>query len=103
MVMQGDVTQIISMTPVERRKIVDEIAGVAFDERKQKALEELEFVRQQIERVDIILEEVRAQLGKLAGERNQALKYQALKAEKTKFEDMSCFPSSRMQGLNCAM
>ena len=33
-VMQGDVTQIISMTPVERRKIIDEIAGVAeFDER----------------------------------------------------------------------
>lgn len=86
-VMQGDVTQIISMTAVERRKIIDEIAGVAeFDERKQKALGELEVVRQQIERVDIILEEVRTQLGKLAGEREQALKYQALKAEKTKFE-----------------
>lgn len=86
-VMQGDVTQIISMTSVERRKIIDEIAGVAeFDERKQKALDELEIVRQQIERVDIILEEVRTQLGKLAGERDQALKYQALKAEKVKFE-----------------
>lgn len=86
-VMQGDVTQIISMTAVERRKIIDEIAGVAeFDERKQKALGELEVVRQQIERVDIILEEVRTQLGKLAGERDQALKYQALKAEKVKFE-----------------
>jgi chromosome segregation protein len=86
-VMQGDVTQIISMTSVERRKIIDEIAGVAeFDERKQKALDELEIVRQQIERVDIILEEVRTQLGKLAGERDQALKYQALKAEKIKFE-----------------
>ena len=86
-VMQGDVTQIISMSSVERRKIIDEIAGVAeFDERKQKALGELEVVRQQIERVDIILEEVRTQLGKLAGERDQALKYQALKAEKVKFE-----------------
>jgi len=86
-VMQGDVTQIISMPSVERRKIIDEIAGVAeFDERKQKALGELEVVRQQIERVDIILEEVRTQLGKLAGERDQALKYQALKAEKVKFE-----------------
>lgn len=86
-VMQGDVTQIISMTPVERRKIIDEIAGVAeFDERKQKALGELEVVRQQIERVDIILEEVRLQLEKLEGERDQALKYQALKAEKVKFE-----------------
>jgi len=86
-VMQGDVTQIISMTSVERRKIIDEIAGVAeFDERKQKALGELEVVRQQIERVDIILEEVRTQLGKLAGERDQALEYQALKTEKVKFE-----------------
>jgi chromosome segregation protein len=86
-VMQGDVTQIISMTSVERRKIIDEIAGVAeFDERKQKALGELEVVRQQIERVDIILDEVRTQLGKLAGERDQALKYQALKTEKVKFE-----------------
>lgn len=86
-VMQGDVTQIISMTSVERRRIIDEIAGVAeFDERRQKALGELEVVRQQIERVDIILEEVRTQLGKLAGERDQALKYQALKAEKVKFE-----------------
>ena len=86
-VMQGDVTQIISMSSLERRKIIDEIAGVAeFDERKQKALGELEVVRQQIERVDIILEEVRVQLDKLAGERDQALKYQALKAEKTKFE-----------------
>jgi chromosome segregation protein len=86
-VMQGDVTQITSMTSLERRRIIDEIAGVAeFDERKQKALGELEVVRQQIERVDIILEEVRVQLDKLAGERDQALKYQALKAEKTKFE-----------------
>ena len=86
-VMQGDVTQIISMTSLDRRRIIDEIAGVAeFDDRKQKALGELEIVRQQIERVDIILEEVRTQLKKLEGERDQALKYQALKAEKTRFE-----------------
>ncbi len=86
-VMQGDVTQIISMTSVERRKIIDEIAGVTeFEERKQKSLGELEVVRQQIERVDIILEEVRVQLEKLTEERDQALKYQALKAEKVNFE-----------------
>ena len=86
-VMQGDVTQIISMTSVERRKIIDEIVGVTeFEERKQKSLGELEIVRQQIERVDIILEEVRIQLRKLTEERDQALKYQALKAEKVNFE-----------------
>ena len=86
-VMQGDVTRIITMTPVERRKIIDEIAGVAeFDNKKERALSELEIVRERVERVDIILEEVAAQLEKLKGERDQALKYQALKEEKTKFE-----------------
>jgi len=35
--MQGDVTHIIEMTSTERRKIIDEIAGVAeFDERKTR-------------------------------------------------------------------
>lgn len=86
-VMQGDVTRIINMTPVERRKVIDEIAGVAeFDSKKERALNELEIVRERVERVDIIIEEVGQQLGKLKEERDQALKYQSLKAEKMKFE-----------------
>ncbi len=86
-VMQGDVTRIINMTPVERRKIIDEIAGVAeFDSKKERSLSELEIVRERVERVDIIIGEVGQQLEKLKGERDQALKYQSLKAEKMKFE-----------------
>ncbi|HPE64503.1 MAG TPA: AAA family ATPase, partial [Methanothrix sp.] len=58
-VMQGDVTRIIEMSPLDRRRIIDEIAGVAeFDEKKKKALEELEVVRERIDRGDVILEEV---------------------------------------------
>jgi chromosome segregation protein len=86
-VMQGDVTAIIEMTPTERRKIIDEIAGVAeFDEKKEQALNELEIVRERIERVDIILAEVDDQLLKLRQERDQALKYQSLRGEKRKYE-----------------
>ena len=86
-VMQGDVTRIINMTPVERRKIIDEIAGVAeFDNKRDRALSELEIVRERVERVDIIIEEVGQQLAKLKTERDQALKYQSLKEEKMKFE-----------------
>ncbi|MFB3765427.1 MAG: chromosome segregation protein SMC [Methanotrichaceae archaeon] len=81
-VMQGDVTHIIQMAPVERRKIVDEIAGVAeFDEKKKKALEELDVVRERIGRIDIILEEVGAQAAKLKDERDRALRYQASRDE----------------------
>lgn len=86
-VMQGDVTRIIEMTVTERRKIIDEIAGVAeFDEKKEQALNELEIVRERIERVDIILAEVDDRLAKLKQERDQALKYQSLRDEKRKYE-----------------
>lgn len=86
-VMQGDVTRIIEMTVTERRKIIDEIAGVSeFDDKKEQALNELEIVRERIERVDIILAEVDDQLLKLRQERDQALKYQSLRDEKRKYE-----------------
>jgi chromosome segregation protein len=81
-VMQGDVTRIIEMSPVERRKIIDEIAGVAeFEEKKKKSMEELEVVKDRIGRVDIILEEVGSQLSRLKDERDRALSYQAHRDE----------------------
>ena len=81
-VMQGDVTRIIEMTPVDRRKIIDEIAGVAeFDQKKKKALEELDVVRERISRVDVILEEVASQLARLKHERDKAHLYRAHREE----------------------
>lgn len=86
-VMQGDVTRIIEMSSLERRRIVDEIAGVAeFDEKKNKALEELEVVRERIDRGDVILEEVESQLERLSEERDRALAYQAQREEKRRQE-----------------
>lgn len=86
-VMQGDVTRIIEMSPLERRRIIDEIAGVAeFDEKKKKALEELEVVRERIDRGDVILEEVESQLARLSEERDRALAYQAQREEKRRQE-----------------
>ncbi len=44
-IMQGDVTGIVSMSPSERRKIIDELAGVAeFDRRIEQAGTELQAV-----------------------------------------------------------
>jgi len=86
-VMQGDVTRITEMTATERRKIIDEIAGVAeFDNKKDHAINELDIVKERIERVDIILAEVDGQREKLQRERDQALKYQTLLEEKVRYE-----------------
>ncbi|MHC1577032.1 MAG: AAA family ATPase, partial [Methanosarcinaceae archaeon] len=86
-VMQGDVTRITTMTSLQRRKIIDEIAGVAeFDSKTDRAMNELEIVRERIERADILIEEVEARLMKLKIERDQAIRYQSLKEEKMKYE-----------------
>lgn len=48
-VMQGDINRIIEMSDNERRKIIDEIAGVAeFDSKKDMALSELSQVRERM-------------------------------------------------------
>ncbi len=100
--MQGDVTGIINMTPMERRKIIDEIAGVAeFDRKIDQAQKELESVSGSIERFSILLAELEARVTQLAQERDQALKYQKLKDEKHRFE--SLFLSAKYLGLKQAI
>ena len=76
-VMQGDITRIIEMSDFDRRKIIDEIAGVAeFDQKRDQALGELEVVRERIEREELLLVELNHRLSELKQEREQALKYQ---------------------------
>ncbi|AKH97144.1 chromosome segregation protein SMC [Halanaeroarchaeum sulfurireducens] len=86
-VMQGDVTGIIQMTPHERREIVDEIAGVAeFDQKKADAFEELDVVEDRIGEAELRIEEKRNRLDTLEEERETALEYQGLRDEKGEYE-----------------
>lgn len=76
-VMQGDITRIMEMSDGDRRRIIDEIAGVAeFEGKKAKALEELEVVRERIEREEVVLVELNTRMEALKKEREQALAYQ---------------------------
>lgn len=85
--MQGDVTSITNCSPNERRKIIDEIAGVAdFDRRIEQASNELSTVEQRVEKSNIILAEISTRIEQLASEREVALKYQKLREEKTNLE-----------------
>ena len=79
-VMQGDVTEIINMTPYQRRGIVDEIAGVAeFDEKKEAAFEELDTVKDRIGEADLRIGEKRDRLDRLSDERETAIEYRSLR------------------------
>ncbi|WP_254537257.1 chromosome segregation protein SMC [Halomarina litorea] len=86
-VMQGDVTEIINMTPGSRREIIDEIAGVAeFDARKADAMDELEVVEERVDEADLRIEEKEDRLEQLKDERETALEYQSLKEEREEYE-----------------
>ncbi|MDS0293626.1 chromosome segregation protein SMC [Halogeometricum luteum] len=86
-VMQGDVTEIINMTPYQRRGIIDEIAGVAeFDAKKEDAFGELDAVEERIDEADLRIEEKRGRLDRLEDERETALQYQSLREEREEYE-----------------
>ena len=81
-VLQGDVTRIISMNAKERREIIDELAGVAeFDRKIEKTKENIDSVKEREERCQIIATELQKSLEKLALDRIKAEKYQKLKAQ----------------------
>ncbi len=86
-VMQNDVTGIAGSSNVDRRKMIEEIAGTAeFDRQIEKAEEELTVVEERVEKTNILLEELGKTIERLAEEREVAIKYEALKNEKTTLE-----------------
>ena len=87
-VMQGDVTRIMEMSDFERRKIIDEIAGVSeFDIKKQQSLSELDIVRERIEREELLLLELTKRVNELKREREHALEYQKMQKDLLFFQN----------------
>jgi chromosome segregation protein len=81
-IMQGDVSQVIEMTPQERRNIIDEISGIAqYNEKKEKAQKNLDKVEEKLKEVEIILTERLERLQELEMDRNTAIKYKELRGK----------------------
>ncbi|WP_319423152.1 chromosome segregation protein SMC [Pleurocapsa sp. FMAR1] len=79
-VLQGDVTSIITMNSKERREIIDELAGVAaFDRKIQQTRKTLDKVQEREEKCHIIAQELIANRDRLAADRVKAEKYRKLK------------------------
>jgi chromosome segregation protein len=77
---QGDVTNLVEMGSVDRRKIVDDIAGIStFDEDIDRAEKERTDVDKNLERIDIILNEITSQIRQLKKDRDAAYRYKEMK------------------------
>lgn len=81
-VMQGDIVKFTEMKTEDRRKIIEDIAGISvYEDKKQKAMSELEKVQQKLTEADIILKEREANLKELKKDHDQALKYKDLESK----------------------
>jgi chromosome segregation protein len=79
LVLQGEIAQMVKVSPTERRKLIEEIAGIsAYDEQKDRALKKLSESEGNLGKVDAQLQERRRQLEKLEEEMSDARRYQGL-------------------------
>jgi len=79
---QGKVDQIISASPLERREIIEEAAGIAkYRLRKAEALRKLDATEQNLVRVHDIIGEVKRQINSLDRQARKAEKYKLMKEE----------------------
>lgn len=81
-ILQGDITDVIEMSPLERREIIDEISGISeFDEKREKAKKELDTVEARLNNSAIVLGERSTLLARLEAEKEAAEHYAVLTAE----------------------
>ena len=75
-ILQGDIIKLVEMHPNERRELIGEIAGISiYEEKKHKAILELEKVDERLKETEIVLAERNTYLKELKKDRDQALKY----------------------------
>ncbi len=79
-ILQGDITRFVDMSHIERRQIIEEISDVTvYEEKKHKALLELQKVEEQLNNAELILKERSVYLKELKKDRDQALKFKEMK------------------------
>lgn len=76
LVQQGDVTRIVQMGNLERRRVLDSISGIeSYDSDIDRAREEKQEAVANLERISIVVEELTHQIDRLEKDRELARKY----------------------------
>jgi len=78
-ILQGGIQSVVRMHPDERRKIIEEVAGISiYESRKEKSLKELEKTEEKLKEISATLRERTSYLKNLENERAQALRFKEL-------------------------
>ncbi len=77
---QGQIDQILSSNPVERRAIFEEAAGITkYKSQRKEALNKLKLVEANLARLTDVLDEVRRQINSLRRQASKALRYKKIR------------------------
>ena len=78
-ILQGDIVRFVEMSTQERRTVIEEISGIGvYEEKKQKAHNELDKVEKGLNDAKIILTEREHYLKDLKSDRDQAVQYKEI-------------------------
>src|SRR5947207_1619861 len=79
---QGNITQILSSKPEDRRMVFEEAAGITkYKSQKKESLRKLEYTEQNLLRVADLIREVKRQIGSLQRQAGKAKRYKQLSRE----------------------
>ena len=79
---QGNITQILSSKPDDRRMVFEEAAGITkFKSQKKEALRKLEYTEQNLLRIQDLIREVKRQIGSLQRQAGKARRYKQIADE----------------------
>src|ERR1041384_2536963 len=79
---QGNITQILSSKPDDRRLVFEEAAGITkFKSQKKEALRKLEYTEQNLLRINDLIREVKRQIGSLQRQADKARRYKQIADE----------------------
>jgi len=82
--MQGQIDQILSSNPIERRAIFEEAAGISrYKAQRREALNKLALVDTNLARVTDVIDEVARQIGTLKRQAGKALRYKRIRLRLT--------------------
>jgi chromosome segregation protein len=81
-ILQGEIQNFVKMHTEERRKVIEEVAGISiYEMRKEKSLKELDRTESKLKEVMTTLRERTAYLNNLEKERQQALRFKKLEKD----------------------
>ncbi len=81
-ILQGDISSFISMSGKDKRKLIEEIAGIGvYERKKESALKELDKVENKLRDVQIVMNEKKTYLNSLETDKKTAEKYQSYLSE----------------------